>query len=68
LEPLHCGKFGATSLNDDLGRKRLLYERAKKLKEYWVIDVNIGDAITFADGSGGELRFSSVARIIAFTG
>lgn len=54
-------EFGATSLNDDLGRKRLLYERAK-IKEYWVIDVNVGDAIAFAiaDGGSGEIQDSLV--------
>jgi len=54
-------EFGATSLNDDLGRKRLLYERAE-IKEYWVIDVNAGDAIAFAvaERRSGEIQDSLV--------
>lgn len=54
-------EFGATSLNDDLGRKRLLYERAK-VQEYWVVDVNVGDVIAFeiSQKRSGEIQDSLV--------
>ncbi len=54
-------EFGATSLNDDLGRKRLLYERAR-VQEYWVVDVNIGDVIAFeiSQERSGEIQESLV--------
>lgn len=52
-------EFGATSLNDDLGRKRLLYERAG-IPEYWVVDVKAGDVIAFeiSEGRSGEIQES----------
>lgn len=31
-------EVASTSLNDDLGRKRLLYERLN-VREYWIVDV-----------------------------
>lgn len=54
-------EFGATSLNDDLGRKRLLYERAV-IPEYWVVDVKAGDVIAFeiSQGRSGEIQESRV--------
>ena len=39
-------EIAATSLNDDLGRKRLLYEHLG-VKEYWVFDVETLDVIAF---------------------
>jgi Uma2 family endonuclease len=54
-------EFGATSLNDDLGRKRLIYERAG-IQEYWVVDVNAADVIAFeiSQGRSGEIQESRV--------
>lgn len=46
-------EIGATSVNDDLGMKRLLYEQSK-VQEYWVIDARADDAITFAIADGGS--------------
>lgn len=36
-----------TSLSDDIGKKRLLYE-AMEVSEYWVIDVQNAQIIAFA--------------------
>ncbi|MEP0752089.1 Uma2 family endonuclease [Trichocoleus sp. Lan] len=54
-------EIAATTLNDDLGRKRLLYERLR-ISEYWVVDVETGDAIAFSisDGRSGEIQESLV--------
>lgn len=54
-------ELGTTSLNDDLGRKRLIYERAG-IPEYWVVDVNAADVIAFEieRGRSGEIEESRV--------
>ena len=54
-------EFGATSLNDDLGQKRLLYDRAG-IQEYWVVDVNNNAIIAFSisDGRSGTVSESLV--------
>jgi Uma2 family endonuclease len=54
-------ELGATSFSDDIGRKRLIYERAG-VREYWVVDVNSGDIIAFeiSQGSSGEIQESRV--------
>lgn len=44
-----------SSLNDDLGKKRLLYEELN-VAEYWVIDVENAQIIAFAIADNGSRR------------
>ncbi|ACK73410.1 protein of unknown function DUF820 [Gloeothece citriformis PCC 7424] len=46
-----------SSLADDKGEKRLLYEDLG-VKEYWIIDVNNVDVIAFAIANGGSRRIN----------
>lgn len=54
-------EIGSTSLSDDLGAKRLLYERLG-IKEYWVVNVAAGQVIAFEiiDGRSGQIQVSRV--------
>ncbi len=54
-------EIGASSFSDDLGWKRLLYERAG-VREYWVDNANARQVIAFAiaEGRSGEIRESQV--------
>lgn len=54
-------EIATTSLSDDLGIKRLLYERAG-VQEYWVNDANSDRVIGFSisEGRSGEIRESLV--------
>ena len=54
-------EIGATSVNDDLGMKRLLYEHSN-LQEYWVIDVSADNVFAFEilQGRSGEIEESRV--------
>lgn len=54
-------EIATTSLSDDLGIKRLLYERAG-VREYWVNDANSDRVIGFSisEGRSGEIRESLV--------
>lgn len=69
-EPVNVDVYGvpqlvievaASSLSEDLGTKRLLYERLG-VDEYWVVNVSVGTVIAFsvADGRSGEIRESKV--------
>ncbi|MGQ9870113.1 Uma2 family endonuclease [Leptodesmis sp.] len=69
-QPVDVDQFGAphlaieiasTTLNDDLGRKRLLYERLG-VQEYWVVDVDAGEVIAFEvfDGGSRQIQESKV--------
>ena len=54
-------EIAASSLSEDLGRKRLLYERAN-VREYWVVDAIDLRVIAFGMGEGrsGEIKESQV--------
>lgn len=55
-------EIASTSLNDDLGRKRLLYEQVG-VREYWVVDVKASQAIAFdipERGRSGRIQVSQV--------
>ena len=54
-------EIGASSFKDDLGAKRLLYERLG-VSEYWVVDVANRQVIAFAVAAGrsGEIAASEV--------
>ncbi|QYO65123.1 Uma2 family endonuclease [Leptolyngbya sp. 7M] len=69
-EPIDINEFGApaiaieiasTTINDDLGRKRLLYERLG-IQEYWAVDVNAAEVIAFEvfDGGSRQIQESQV--------
>lgn len=51
-------EIAATSLSDDLGEKRLLYE-GMGVQEYWVVDVNQAEVIAFAIADGGSRQIDS---------
>ncbi len=51
-------EIASTSLADDLGYKRLLYEEME-IKEYWVVDVEKAQIIAFAIAEGGSKRIST---------
>ncbi|MGD2179885.1 Uma2 family endonuclease [Lusitaniella coriacea] len=48
-------EIGATSVADDLGRKRLLYE-SLGVEEYWVVNVAHSEVIAFAVQNEGSRR------------
>lgn len=54
-------EVGASSLSDDLGIKRILYERAG-ISEYWVVDVEGKKVVAFdiEDERSGQIRTSGV--------
>lgn len=54
-------EIAATTLSDDLGQKRLLYEQLG-VREYWVVDTNSSDVIAFEimDGGSREVQVSNV--------
>ncbi|MEM9092865.1 MAG: Uma2 family endonuclease [Cyanobacteria bacterium P01_F01_bin.53] len=54
-------EISASTLDDDLGKKRLLYERLN-VQEYWVVDVEAAAVTAFAITNGGsrQIQVSSV--------
>jgi Uma2 family endonuclease len=61
-------EIASTTLGDDLGRKRLLYERLG-VQEYWVVNVAHSKVIAFAVANGGsrEVQESQVLPGLALT-
>lgn len=51
-------EIAATTLSDDLGRKRLLYERLG-VREYWVVNGNDGEIIAFEVMNGGSRQIQT---------
>ncbi len=54
-------EISSTTIHDDLGHKRLLYERLG-IKEYWVINAYSGEVFAFAiaDGRSGRITQSQI--------
>lgn len=54
-------EIASTTLSDDLGQKRLLYERLG-VREYWVVDAKAGVviALAIANGHSGQIQVSQV--------
>ncbi|NJP11227.1 MAG: Uma2 family endonuclease [Leptolyngbyaceae cyanobacterium RU_5_1] len=54
-------EISSTTLSDDLGQKRLLYERLG-VQEYWVVNVEAATMIAFAiaDGGSRQIQVSAV--------
>jgi Uma2 family endonuclease len=51
-------EMAASSLSDDLGEKRLLYE-GLAVQEYWVVDVNQTEVTAFAIADGGSRQIDT---------
>ncbi len=51
-------EMAASSLSDDLGEKRLLYE-GLAVQEYWVVDVNQAEVTAFAIADGGSRQIDT---------
>ena len=61
-------EIASTTLSDDLGPKRLLYERLG-VQEYWVVNVKLPAVVGFAIANGGsrEIRDSQVLSGLALS-
>jgi Uma2 family endonuclease len=59
--PTSAIEISSTTLSDDLGQKRLLYERLG-VQEYWVVNVEAATVIAFAiaDGGSRQIQVSAV--------
>jgi Uma2 family endonuclease len=61
-------EISSTTLSDDLGQKRLLYERLG-VQEYWVVNVEAATVIAFAisDGGSRQIQVSAVLPDLALS-
>ncbi|OLP16548.1 hypothetical protein BST81_20325 [Leptolyngbya sp. 'hensonii'] len=61
-------EISSTTLSDDLGQKRLLYERLG-VQEYWVVNVTAATVIAFAiaDGGSRQIQVSAVLPSLPMT-
>jgi Uma2 family endonuclease len=61
-------EISSTTLSDDLGQKRLLYERLG-VPEYWVVNVEAATVIAFAiaDGGSRQIQVSAVLPDLALS-
>jgi len=61
-------EVSSTTLSDDLGQKRLLYERLG-VTEYWVVDVEAVTVIAFSIANGGsrQIQVSGVLPDLAIS-
>lgn len=51
-------EISASTLDDDLGKKRLLYERLN-VREYWVVDVESAAVTAFSIANGGSKQIQT---------
>lgn len=51
-------EIASTTLSDDLGPKRLLYERIG-VTEYWVVNVKAASVVAFAVANGGSWQIQT---------
>jgi Uma2 family endonuclease len=56
--PTLAVEVASTTLSDDLGQKRLLYERIG-VSEYWVVNVEASQVIAFAISAGGSRQIQT---------
>jgi Uma2 family endonuclease len=59
-------EISVTTLSDDLGQKRLLYERLG-VREYWVVDVESATVTAFAVRDGGSWRIFESQVLVGLT-
>lgn len=59
-------ELGKTTIADDLGRKRIMYEDLE-ISEYWVVDVEQAQVIAFTIADGGSRRITESQVLPGFS-
>ncbi len=59
-------ELGKTTIADDLGRKRIMYEDLES-SEYWVVDVEQAQVIAFTIADGGSRRITESQVLPGFS-